>query len=141
MPRRGPPISAGVLDAAIADFNAKVRNFARKVVPEQTLTFYTRLGLEVLRNVVFLTPVDTGRARGNWQLTIGSPAIGQRDDFKSRDVVSEGAAVLGNMKGLEVVWISNNVPYIGLLERGSSRQAPAGMVAVTLATIGQTFSD
>lgn len=139
MPRRIPPIPAVVLDAAVRDFDAKVQNFTKKIVPERLLTFYTRLSLEVLRNVVFLTPVDTGRARGNWQLTVGSPAEGQRDDFKNRDAVSEAAAVLGNLKGLDVVWVSNNVPYIVYLERGSSQQAPAGMVAVTLATIGAAF--
>ena len=28
---------------------------------------------EVFSNIIQMTPVDTGRARGNWQCTIGAP--------------------------------------------------------------------
>ena len=35
--------------------------------------------LELFGSVIKDTPVDTGRARGNWQTTIGTPANGQTD--------------------------------------------------------------
>jgi hypothetical protein len=120
----------------VQDFNAKVRRFANRLVPELVGVFYRRISLEILRGVVFLTPVDTGRARGNWQLTLVDPANGERSDWDKRDPVREGAALLAAMKELQVVWVSNNVSYIRYLEQGSSDQSPAGMLAVTMNAIG-----
>ena len=84
---------------------------------------------EVFSNIIQMTPVDTGRARGNWQCTIGAPFVGEDDSgsvMKANSVIPRRA---GN-----VVYLTNNVPYIGKLEYdGHSRQAPAGMVRVSVA--------
>ena len=32
-----------------------------------------KIGIDALKNVVKKSPVDTGRFRGNWQTTIGTP--------------------------------------------------------------------
>lgn len=133
------PISGSVMSESIRRFDAGMKRFADTLKEEQLVVFYKRLSLEILRKVVFLTPVDTGRARGNWQLTISTPASGQVKQFKGRDPFAAGTATLEQMKNLNVVWISNNVPYIVALERGWSKQAPAGMVAVTLDTLSQMF--
>ena len=39
---------------------------------------------------------------------------------------------LTHMLGLQVIYIDNNLPYIGRLEEGSSTQAPRGMVRPAL---------
>ena len=84
---------------------------------------------EVFSNIIQMTPVDTGRARGNWQCTIGSPFMGE-DDSGS---VMKANSVIPRRAG-SVVYLTNNVPYIGKLEYdGHSRQAPAGMVRVSVA--------
>ena len=120
------------------------------------VTFHRKIALEVLRGVVLKTPVDIGRARGGWQITIGNPAEGenipaigwgQKAPLTSRSGVGPGGArsldtgltALLNLKPFDIIWISNNVPYIEFLEMGSSTQAPMGMLALTLEEITRIF--
>ena len=86
----------------------------------------------LLTGIVKKTPVDTGRARGNWQLNINNP-ISSISDEKSQSgaaAINKGAAVIGKAKDIEfpVFWLTNNLPYIGRLNNGYSQQAPAKFV-------------
>ena len=95
-------------------------------------------------SIVKKTPVDTGRARGNWNITVGHddtlPKENTVPQFKSVEEVPK-------VEGDETIYISNNLPYITKLEYGGypnppkkgsgktingySKQAPEGMVGVT----------
>lgn len=90
--------------------------------------------LELFKLVIYATPVDTGRLRGNWQTTINSPASGTKtvSDPSGNMALAE---VMANMGGLlDVVWFVNNLPYAERIEYdGWSRQAPSGMVRKHLA--------
>jgi hypothetical protein len=84
---------------------------------------------EVFSNIIQMTPVDTGRARGNWQCTIGAPFVGQDDTGSDEQIQRTIPRHSGS-----VVYLTNNVPYIGRLEYDAhSRQAPNGMVRVSVA--------
>ena len=89
--------------------------------------------IELFSSVVKGTPVDTGRARGNWQCTIGSPANNQVEatDKSGAGVITDVVSTVPAKSGA-VVWLTNNVPYIQKLEYGSSKQAPAGMVRINI---------
>jgi hypothetical protein len=82
----------------------------------------------VFSSVIKMTPVDTGRAKGNWQCTIGSPANGENEQSDP-----EGAmrATVPNEAGAKV-YLTNNLPYIQKLEYGHSTQAPSGMVRISI---------
>lgn len=120
----------------LPEFVAEVRAFGRNVVPEALVAFHRKVALEALGRVVRKTPVDTGRARSGWQTTVGQEPD---SEVGLPDPVASGAAVLGNLQPFETVYLSNNVPYIGFLENGSSQQAPNGMVAVTLQELRGIF--
>lgn len=93
------------------------------------------LFLEAHRRVVLKTPVDTGRARGNWQPTSGDPAEGALEntlDPSGAATISQGAAVAKKLKYGDTAFTVNNLPYINALENGHSQQAPQGMVALTV---------
>ena len=96
--------------------------------------------IELFGRVVKMTPVDTGRAKGNWQCTVGSPATDEIDRLdKSGSTVM--AEVKQNVpKAGSIVWLANNVPYIRALEYGHSKQAPEGMVRIAVAEFGPIFS-
>ncbi len=82
--------------------------------------------------------MDTGRAKGNWQTTIGRPAEGTVDDADKGGsrTIAAGLAALAALPPYSVVYLTNNLPYILVLESGSwSTQAPRGMVALTLAEL------
>lgn len=93
----------------------------------QTIVF--RIG----REVVTLSPVDTGRFKGNWQLTIGSPATGSllRYDQSGGITIGDMQRVVRTLTPGQVAYIQNTVEYGYDLEYGSSKQAPDGMVRIT----------
>lgn len=90
--------------------------------------------VEILNGVVLNTPVDTGRARGNWQTTVNAPASGDIAGVRSPGAVeAEARANMGELK--DTVFITNNLPYIGKLNEGSSKQAPARFVESEVARV------
>ena len=96
-----------------------------------------KIGMETLRRVVLKTPVDTGRARGNWFVTLDAPTTETTAavDPSGAATIGRGARVIGGMRDVRAIWLTNSLPYIQRLESGYSKQAPAGMVAVTVAEI------
>lgn len=124
----------------LKEFNAKVKEHCKRVPPEQIVLIQKKMAFEGLRRLVVRTPVDTGRARGNWQTTLESPAEGQVEAFKrvesgddpltdlpplatvGQDVVTKGFQALAGLQPFSVVWITNNLPYIERLEHGHSQQ-------------------
>ena len=123
-----------------AAFSAQLDAETALVLERMTL-FVQKIALQVLRGVVLKTPVDTGRARGNWQVTIGEPAEGEvaNLDPSGGSTISEGTARILGAINFVVIWVVNNLPYIERLEDGYSTQAPEGMVVVTLAEIETQF--
>jgi len=107
---------------------------------------------EVVKGVVMNTPVDTGRARANWQSSIGAPVAGftTSEDKSGQSAINAGVAVASDNIG-ESFYIVNNLPYIRKLEYGGypnppksntgktiggfSSQAPQGMVRVTVRNV------
>lgn len=84
-----------------------------------------------------------GRFRGNWQVTINQPAIGEtgRVDPQGSETLSAGnAAISAYTIADQSVWMTNNVPYAMRLEYGHSSQAPQGMVRLVAAEFQQIVS-
>ena len=111
-------------------------------------------------NIVKRTPVDTGRARSNWNVSIGSPNTKITDDVNRRVSFNE----IPDADGGPIYFITNNLPYIRTLEYGGypspvkkgswdkkqkryvvksangfSKQAPNGMLGVTVAEADRIY--
>jgi hypothetical protein len=105
----------------------------------KTQLIVRKVALDLFRGVVMDTPVDTGRARANWQVSLGRPAIGQvKHDSGSPELAAEAAIGAGTptiqaAPGDVAIYLTNNVPYIVPLEEGHSGQAPQGMVRKNIA--------
>lgn len=97
--------------------------------------------LRILTGVVIRTPVRTGHARRNWQISRGSPitSVLPGVDPNGTQVTDEGLSQIANVRAFDVVYISNNVHYILFLENGTPKMAPIAMVAKTLAEIRSVF--
>lgn len=121
-------------------FNNEIDNFA-KSIPGKVIALQKKIVLEALRQIVLRTPVDTGRARGNWQTTIVQPAGGQLDavDKQGDETITKGLAAIATLLPYQVVYIANNLEYIEFLEDGSSKQTPEGMVKMTVEELRQMF--
>ena len=107
-------------------FSNDIKKFKEKTEKAATNIFRgTALGL--MNKIVLRTPVDTGRLRGNWFPTINR-ASDQIDGNSEGRENTAGRAKLGDS-----IFFINNLPYAQVIEDGSSKQAPAGMVKVTVA--------
>jgi hypothetical protein len=117
-------------------------------VPAIALVVQKKVGLDALAGVVKKSPVDTGRFRGNWHLTITpSDTATEFTDKQSRGSPPGGAATASAVSALSalqpygVAYLQNALPYAERLENGYSKQAPQGMVALTLAELQSQIVD
>jgi hypothetical protein len=80
----------------------------------------------VVRNAITDTPVDTGKARANWQGSLGSPRTSERATLGRSPAPAIGLArsVIRFMKNGDTFYLTNNADYIEDLNRGKSRQQP-----------------
>jgi hypothetical protein len=105
--------------------------------------------IELFSSVIASTPVDTGRARGNWQTTKNTPAGSKLERTQKRrrsgPATSETHAVIQKPS---LYYLTNNLPYAEKLEFGGygtgpgatqkttrdgfSIQAPYGMVRINV---------
>lgn len=84
-----------------------------------------KVALELLGSLVEKSPVDTGRFKANWTIS----------DIKPGSVIpdpADGIEALKSFRPGNSIFISNNLPYARKLEYGWSKQAPSGMVRLTV---------
>ncbi|WP_122663504.1 HK97 gp10 family phage protein [Pseudomonas viridiflava] len=95
--------------------------------------------IELGNSLIRMSPVDTGRFRGNWQFSIEAPAAGTLStlDPTGADATARIAGDSILFKAGETAFIVNNLPYAIPLEYGHSDQAPQGMVRITQASFQQ----
>jgi hypothetical protein len=110
------------------------------------------LVLEATSNLIEATPVDTGWARANWVPSIGGPKFGpttpsdrsRRQSATTSQKGSQQAGIASVAAGYTlsrgVVSIGNGVPYISVLNGGSSRKAPAAFVQGAILKAVRTVS-
>lgn len=120
----------------MSSFALQVAKFA-ELVKDRADLVVRKVALDALTGIVQMSPVDTGRFRGNWQVGVGSSPKGtlNRLDKSGSEAISAGAATIAHVQFGQVVRITNNLPYARRLEYGWSQQAPAGMVRVTAARL------
>jgi len=108
-------------------FSSDISNFNEKTEKAATRIFRGS-ALSVFGRIILRTPVDTGRLRGNWQVQLNKPAKGTLTTTKAQSPDAAKKAKLGDS-----VFITNNLPYAQVIENGSSKQAPSGMIKVVIA--------
>ncbi len=123
------------------EFGLHLDSLFQELVEEKIVQVTRLVALETLSRVVMKSPVDTGRFRGNWQVSVGGRATGTlaRLDPSGQQTIAAGAAVIAHLDRPAMIFITNNLPYANRLENGWSKQAPAGMVAVTIAELNAHF--
>lgn len=101
------------------------------------------IALDSLRGVVRKSPVDTGRFRGNWIVSKNAPNAKSSEvtDKNGGQTITKGSGVIDTFKvdTDSRIIIQNNLPYANRLENGWSKQAPNGMVALTVAEMQRKY--
>ncbi len=130
--------------ATAAQFSKNMKKRGRQVVNSET-RIVKAAAVRALRAVAFATPGDTGEARSNWRIGIGAPTravippyapgknIGTSERANAGAAIAAGnariASVSATSAGLKTsIYLTNSTRHIGLLNSGSSAQAPAGFV-------------
>lgn len=102
--------------------------------------------LKIGENLVRLSPVDTGRFRGNWQLSIDSTVSSSlvRQDPTGSTTLNDIASKVNGFTAGQIAYLQNHVlygydieygtyngPTAKVTDAGYSRQAPDGVVRIT----------
>ena len=105
------------------EFGISLRKFGVNTI-EQADIVARKIIIDLFSAVVLDTPVDTGRAIGNWYPSLNAPSpevdftIADRSGQLSLDRIHPIAQAFefGNS-----AWLTNNLPYILALENGHSK--------------------
>lgn len=117
----------------MAGFGDQVAAWSDKTKAKLTLAV-RKIALDAFREVIMMSPVDTGRFRGNWQCAIGQIPDGtvELDDKEGTATISKMQAEAMGVEAGQVIYLVNNLPYARALEYGHSQQAPGGMIRITV---------
>ncbi|TXH45681.1 MAG: HK97 gp10 family phage protein [Desulfurellales bacterium] len=125
----------------MANLGDQLKAFAEKTKADME-TVVRKTAFSLGESMVVMSPVRSGRFRGNWQYgadTINT-STGGADDKSGRTSLNRiQAGVRGWVPG-QTMYLTNSLPYAQRLESGWSGQAPAGMVKVTIANFQSHFA-
>lgn len=113
---------------------------AQKEVMEKLQGISLGTAIQVFNNIIIETPVDTGRARGNWQASIGSPSSSELSEAAAKAAKEDVSKDIATWTLTDTAYLTNNLPYIEPLEIGWSGQRPNGWVRANVDK-GQTALD
>lgn len=119
-------------------FNLQLDDFARRVGIAPS-TVQKRVAFDLFGRIVRKTPVDKGRARASWNISLNQADRTVQPDGLAHYPAPSLSVALAPLPGQEI-WISNNLPYIVELEKGHSKQAPHGMAALSIAEVDLAMS-
>ena len=93
-----------------------------------------RAAIDIGGQLVDRSPVDTGRFKNNWQTGIGGmdKNISAAADLGGAGALARLTAQVAAWKPGQSIFISNSLPYAYRLEHGWSKQAPGGMVKLSI---------
>lgn len=115
-------------------FIKNISDFIDIHVPKAVQAFHQKLALQALEGVVDLTRVDTGNARGGWQVLIGdlSQVAETVEDQSGSGTISRGASIIATAEPYSVIFLANAVHYIRYLNDGTSRMGGDFMIEQTI---------
>ncbi len=131
----------------MGSFSASLGAFRNKVLTRYDL-FVRKVVFDVGTSLVYKSPVGDGnywlrpppkgyvggRFRANWQLSVGSINFTTTDnvDPSGQLTISSFQDTASQASGGNVYYYTNSLPYAKPIENGHSRQAPHGVVRITV---------
>ena len=120
------------------EFAANIERFAKEI-KEDVETAARGIILGLFNGIIRDTRVDTGRLRGNWQVSTGNPVTTQTDRLDPTPQYQDGGSaqddVIATVEPFEVNWLSNNLPYAEVWEERD------GMVRKNIARLPRTVQE
>jgi hypothetical protein len=100
--------------AAVEAMKEEIEGYAELVVK--------MMAFQLFRDVILISPVDTGRYRASWTLQVTTP-----DESVAPEGQHPGIPDHGTLNDFEIgkpIFLNNSLPYASALEDGHSGQAP-----------------
>lgn len=128
-----------------AQFSLDVKAFV-EATKQDMLYVVKDAMINISKDVITMSPVDSGRFRSNWQV---GEDVAPSEPFPEQDAYPSGAETLERVQReitsisakVRDIYLANCVPYAYRLEmEGWSQQAPAGMLRVVVPEF-QTYLD
>lgn len=128
------------------NFNRHIKQFIKK--SDLSISIILRkFAFDLLKKIIQKSPVDTGRSRGAWLISMEK--LSEKDSKMKQPFVrrnypnysmkeeqrGRGEGRLrdrSKMPFIKYITIINKVPYVIRLEYGHSRQAPFGMIRISM---------
>ena len=117
-------------------FNKGLESYLKKYEKKEVHKGLKKVAFALLAMIIKKNPVDTGRSRAGWYPAaekLGLPTSGSskkegsyKEDFKGKN---------------QSITIANRVNYTTYLEFGHSKQAPEGMVRVSMREMTKKIKD
>ena len=107
-------------------FTLELNEQAKAQSENGLVDFHRKVCNDAFGRIVRRTPVDTGRARGNWQMAVNTAPDGELPikDKGGQATIARGEAALQSLPPFATVHITNNLPYILVLEQGGYPNPP-----------------
>lgn len=131
-------------------FSGDINKFTNNVFIKNVTKVFRRSCFEIVKRVIKRSPVGNirlwksgrgpkgytgGRFRANWQAEINSKPRGviEKIDKSGSATLSKALSKTNKLMIGRKFYLINNLPYSKKIEDGHSKQAPQGMIKVTVA--------
>lgn len=123
-----------------ASWRREIEEYKKRIRRRMSYAVQT-VSIRLITKVINRTPVDTGRSAISWTVSFGARTTaadvgpGAYSNPKSEAIGLATALIrkhISEKNPFIRVYINNTVPYINVLEKGHSLQAPAGMVRISI---------
>lgn len=140
----------------MSDFSLAFQNITTKSI-KKTENVIKKTVFDLTSSIIQGSPTDTGRFRGNWQVSFDTPTDNKLSnlDKSGNATISKIGTQINSNKVPLVYWINNNLPYGNSLEyglypknsktgktiNGFSVQAPMGFVRLNIIRFNKFLKD
>lgn len=140
----------------MSDFSLAFQNITTKSI-KKTENVIKKTVFDLTSSIIQGSPTDTGRFRGNWQVSFDTPTDNKLSnlDKSGNATISKIGTQINSNKVPLVYWINNNLPYGNSLEyglypknsktgktiNGFSVQAPMGFVRINVSRFNKYLKD
>jgi len=94
------------------DFGAQVRRWTEETERRMGQVL-RKSALGAFTEVINISPVDTGRFRGNWQTSIGAPAGGVLSTTGAGVSIARAQGAVSGAEPGDTIFMVNNLPRAG----------------------------
>lgn len=123
------------------DFEAAIASETSVILDKDVVDYLKDVARDVAKEMISITPVDTGHAKANWQVGLGFKPTDEIQGFDQTPVGVTSTATFANIESslknlkhvVSVIWIVNNTDYISrVVEDGHSDQVAPGEFSLAM---------